>query len=257
MKRFFIHPDLDDLPLKLGAFRVYCHLLRRAGKNGIAMTSADTICDSIGMDRKTVFKTLAGLEDCGLIDRWKPFGGCNRFRVPWPPTIVPKNGTIGDAGRAVIRSKKWDANRPKKWDANSGNNGTGNNFSKESKPNGKRGAAAVTRSASAACDQRPQAADTDQKRGAWSISETIEAAMTIRELEFKNDESCALVIFPAEEIQQWSQEWLIKAGQKGWDTMHNPQAALRGYLIKTANANSKRRFRSLTEVPDDEGEPPF
>lgn len=41
----FVHSELDDLELSLEAFRVYCHLARRAGKNGMAFPSYQSIGD--------------------------------------------------------------------------------------------------------------------------------------------------------------------------------------------------------------------
>lgn len=43
MSASFIHSSLDDYPLSWAAFRVYCHLLRRAGKEGEATPSYASI----------------------------------------------------------------------------------------------------------------------------------------------------------------------------------------------------------------------
>jgi hypothetical protein len=81
-KRFFIPPWLDDLDLKPNAFRVYCHLLRRAGDNGKCFTGGKAISTACRISKDTVWPTLTLLEEKGLIKRQgKEFGSSNNYLV--------------------------------------------------------------------------------------------------------------------------------------------------------------------------------
>jgi hypothetical protein len=93
----FIHSELDDLGLTPEAFRVYCHLVRRAGSKGQAFPSMRSMGEkcfpllqrtkggkpcgskpSLPSQRRMVIQALANLEDCQLIrrvNRYKSDGG--------------------------------------------------------------------------------------------------------------------------------------------------------------------------------------
>lgn len=93
----FIHSELDDLGLTPEAFRVYCHLVRRAGSKGQAFPSMRSMGEkcfpllqrtkggkpcgskpSLASQRRMVIQALANLEECQLIrrvNRYKSDGG--------------------------------------------------------------------------------------------------------------------------------------------------------------------------------------
>lgn len=236
--RFFVHPALDDLGLKPIPFRVYSHLLRRAGKNGVCNTGADRISEVCRMNRKTVFKVIAELEEMGLIKRSKEFGGCNRYRVPWPPPIVPSHGTIDEAltghqsshprGRKVTSIKENDLKE-------------------------KRAFSAVTDSASAECATRPHPTDAGIG-GIPSLAAARKMALEIREKESKADPYGNFALFSEEDYVRWAGDWHSKIEQNG--SPRNPEAALYGYLRKATNRSS-RKFRELHDADSSTEEPPF
>lgn len=91
----FIPTWMDDAPLSTWAFRLLAHLWRRWNpKDRKCWPSAEDIAESIGWNRKTVFKYLNELEPAGLVTRLpKPFGGSNRYALNVP--TVPRDGTVG------------------------------------------------------------------------------------------------------------------------------------------------------------------
>jgi hypothetical protein len=90
---------LDDLPLKPRPFRVFCHLLRRAGKNGRCYPAAATIAASCSINRDTVWKCISTLESAGLLKRIpKQFGQSNGYLLT--PPIGGKEGPIEDCQSA-------------------------------------------------------------------------------------------------------------------------------------------------------------
>jgi hypothetical protein len=72
----FIHSDVDDLPLTPNAFRLYCHLARRAG-NGTAWPSYQTMgdhcfskeSDNAGTRRTWAIKAMNELVELGLVKK--------------------------------------------------------------------------------------------------------------------------------------------------------------------------------------------
>jgi DnaD/phage-associated family protein len=72
----FIHSDVDDLPLSPNAFRLYCHLARRAG-NGVAWPSYQTMgdkcyiteSDNAGSRRTWAIKAMNELVELGLVKK--------------------------------------------------------------------------------------------------------------------------------------------------------------------------------------------
>ncbi len=104
-KRFFVPPWLDDLDLKPNAFRVYCHLLRRAGDDGKCFTGGKAIAKTCRIHKDTVWPTLTILEEAGLIKRLgKDFRASNNYQVMHP--IGGKGGlndsdAIGGKGGSI------------------------------------------------------------------------------------------------------------------------------------------------------------
>lgn len=111
----FIHSELDDLPISSEAFRVYCHLVRRCGRNGKAwpsITSIGNSCFSIDYPnskitrRKHAMAAIKELEDMNLIEvtRNKPDHAENKVNVY---RLTPKRewkkkrimgGSVGELG---------------------------------------------------------------------------------------------------------------------------------------------------------------
>lgn len=77
----FIPSALDDMGLRAGPFRVFCHLCRRAGITGRAWPSAQSIAAVCRMDPDTVWKHLGELELKGMIQRESRAGTSSVFIV--------------------------------------------------------------------------------------------------------------------------------------------------------------------------------
>lgn len=93
----FIPSWLDEAGLSQAEFRLYCHLCRRADKNGIAFPSVDgreengelketAIISVCGMSRRTAWKTIRSLIEKKLIEKLGRgnFGSPNRYKVLVP-----------------------------------------------------------------------------------------------------------------------------------------------------------------------------
>ena len=77
----FIPAWLDDLGLTANQFRTYCHLRRRAGKDGSCHPSGPNIAKVCRINKDTVWKVISELEIIGLIVRMKHFRNSNRYLV--------------------------------------------------------------------------------------------------------------------------------------------------------------------------------
>jgi len=94
----FIHSRLDDLGLTPVQFRVYGHIHRRAGNNGIYFESVPNCAGHCGLNIKTVRGAIARLKALGLIrlENARP-GETNTYAVTaieeWPPLPIGYPGT--------------------------------------------------------------------------------------------------------------------------------------------------------------------
>lgn len=65
---FVVLPNIiDDLPLSLAAFRLYVHIRRVAGDNGVCWQSLTTLAQHCGLSRPTVVRAKKELERLGLV----------------------------------------------------------------------------------------------------------------------------------------------------------------------------------------------
>ena len=67
-KRPFIPSFLDDFGLDMPSFRLYLHIVRRAGSNGKCWESVDKMAKVCRMDRKTAYKAFDFLQSHKFID---------------------------------------------------------------------------------------------------------------------------------------------------------------------------------------------
>ncbi len=77
--RIFVHSSLDDLGLSASEFRVFCHLARRAAKDGYCRPGHDSIAHICQLQVKTVRKALSSLECRGLIRIESRLGETNLY----------------------------------------------------------------------------------------------------------------------------------------------------------------------------------
>jgi hypothetical protein len=63
----FIHSELDEAGLSVFAFRIYCHLKRRSGKNGFAWPGSVTMARVCIMGKNSVLAAVAELEGRGML----------------------------------------------------------------------------------------------------------------------------------------------------------------------------------------------
>lgn len=128
----FIPAWLDDLGLSQAEFRLFCHLCRRADKNGIAFPSVDgrdekgdpketSIISVCGMARRTAWKTINRLIDLKLIEKLKKrnFQSSNSYRILFPTSAneAPVESPI-DANEAPVVEVPTDAIEAPPIDAN-------------------------------------------------------------------------------------------------------------------------------------------
>jgi Helix-turn-helix domain len=63
----FVHSSIDDAGLSPGAFRVLCHLTRRAGNKGVAFPGIRNIAKTCHMNCGTVIDAIRELEQFRLV----------------------------------------------------------------------------------------------------------------------------------------------------------------------------------------------
>ncbi len=71
----FIHSELDDAGLSPYAFRIYCHLARRANVSGKAWPGACSMSRICGMSENTVRKAIGELEARNMVKVKRSRGG--------------------------------------------------------------------------------------------------------------------------------------------------------------------------------------
>lgn len=76
----FVHSSLDDAGLSPEAFRVYCHIARRAGERG-AFPSIESIARNCGMSRRPVMRSLRELIDRHMVSRQSRPGETSVYRL--------------------------------------------------------------------------------------------------------------------------------------------------------------------------------
>ena len=78
----FIHSKLDDYGLPPSVFRVYCHIVRRAGMNREFFESSENCAGWCDLNVKTVRAGFHALLACGMIVLTEAKAGCTRrYRV--------------------------------------------------------------------------------------------------------------------------------------------------------------------------------
>ena len=76
----FVHSSLDDAGLSPEAFRVYCHIARRAGERG-AFPSVRSIGECCGMSRRPVMRSLRELIDRHMVSKQSRPGETSVYRL--------------------------------------------------------------------------------------------------------------------------------------------------------------------------------
>lgn len=87
----FCRHELDDANLTLAEFRIYMHLIRRAGSGGDAFPGVDSITRVCRMSKPTAIKTIRALQSYGMITVQKEDGKRNHYTIihdpeNWSPT---------------------------------------------------------------------------------------------------------------------------------------------------------------------------
>ena len=77
----FVHSALDDAGLSVHAFRLYCHLARRAGRDGFINSGGKSMAAVCRMKRDTVFRVMRELEERGMLVRQKRGGETNSYSL--------------------------------------------------------------------------------------------------------------------------------------------------------------------------------
>ncbi len=71
----FVHSTIDDAKLTPFAFRVYCHVSRRANRTGSAWPGSKSMADACQMSETTVKKAIKELEDRNMLQVRRSTGG--------------------------------------------------------------------------------------------------------------------------------------------------------------------------------------
>lgn len=87
MNVIFIHSMLDDSDLSVYAFRVYCHIARRANGRGSAFPGSESIAKVCNMSRTTVKQAIKELEERNMLTVHRTTGGTkSNIYVLTPPS---------------------------------------------------------------------------------------------------------------------------------------------------------------------------
>lgn len=97
--RPFIPAWLDDLDLQSAAFRVLCHLWRRADRKNQCWPGAKSIVRACRINRDTLWPILSLLETRQLLMRTKTGGNRNLY------TLLTPRGDGGKGGPTLLREK--------------------------------------------------------------------------------------------------------------------------------------------------------
>lgn len=81
MNVIFVHSSLDDAGLSAYAFRIYCHIARRANQTGHAWPGIESIAKVCGISKNTVKGAIAELEERQMLKVIRSEGGrhSNRY----------------------------------------------------------------------------------------------------------------------------------------------------------------------------------
>jgi len=94
MNVIFVHSSLDDARLSVYAFRVYCHIARRANRTGSAFPGIQSIGTVCGISESQVRRAIKELEDRHFMEVRRTTGGTKSnvyFLTPpssWHPCLT-------------------------------------------------------------------------------------------------------------------------------------------------------------------------
>ena len=102
----FIPSHLDDAGLSPAEFRVYCHLVRNANKEGIAWSPYRRMIEITRLSKSTIRRCIETLkEDHKLIRKvGKPFGGSCRYQLTAKVPPEGQKAASNSATRAPIEA---------------------------------------------------------------------------------------------------------------------------------------------------------
>lgn len=97
MNVIFVHSSLDDAGLSVYAFRVYCHIARRANRKGSAFPGADSMSSVCGMGRTKIKEAVKELEDRNMLVVHRTSGGTksNVYVLTSQSNWIPSRNTTG------------------------------------------------------------------------------------------------------------------------------------------------------------------
>ncbi len=98
MNWIFIHSSLDDARLDAEAFRVLCHIARRADGSGLAFPAVKEIARTCRINKDTVCKRLRALVTDGWIERIQRSGQSSGYRLSPSPQPIRYEGVSDKEG---------------------------------------------------------------------------------------------------------------------------------------------------------------
>jgi hypothetical protein len=99
MSVIFVHSSLDDANLSVFAFRIYCHIARRANGKGSAFPGADSMSAVCGMGRTKVKEAVKELEERNMLQVIRSSGGTksNVYLLTPPSKWTPGRVATGSS----------------------------------------------------------------------------------------------------------------------------------------------------------------
>ena len=77
----WLHYELDDMGLSPQEFRLYVHIVRRAGKGGACWEAVGNMADHCGMSESSVKRALKVLIKKGMLDKQPRTGETSVFTI--------------------------------------------------------------------------------------------------------------------------------------------------------------------------------
>jgi hypothetical protein len=103
---FFNHSLIDDMGLTPSEFRVYGHLVRRAG-SGYAYASVNSMAKVCKLKRDTVYKCIAELENRGLIRTQKRHGKPSHYHISRINQIPTSASNLSQSGGYPLKGDTY------------------------------------------------------------------------------------------------------------------------------------------------------
>lgn len=107
MNVLFVHSDLDDAGLSAYAFRVYCHLARRANGRSEAWPGVKSMAKTCGISESTAKRSLKELEERGMLTIKRIMNGISSNTYTLTRRSKWTDIRVGSQGTQVSQDPGW------------------------------------------------------------------------------------------------------------------------------------------------------